>query len=128
MTRIILALLFCYSAFAQAIFTPGVPPNSAPVPAKLVATAGTGANGTTCTITGDTFPATKLTFNCTVGGIANFISGTLPFPAAAPFMALTIQLNSDPNVQTLMLYLVPGASGIAAQVSVNGGAPVTGTF
>lgn len=121
----ILLFLLSLGLHAQATFTQGSKPTAA-VPSQLVANSPDGS--VKCTLTGDTFPATKVNFSCTVAGTAGFVNGPIPFPAGAPFFALTLQINSGTNANTLMVSLTPGTNGIALQATVNGSTPATGTF
>ena len=119
---LLLLCAFASLAAAQITYTPGSAPQAA-VPTKVVATAGSGASAVSCTLTGDTFPATKVTIACTVGGVT-ISPYTVPFAAGT---AYTFQHNYNGNVLTLILSEPTGGGAIAFQAN-NGGSPTTGSF
>jgi len=110
--------------FGQTVsYTPGAAPQSA-VPTKVVATAGTGTTAVACTLTGDTFPAAKVTIACTVGPVT-IAPYTIAFTAGT---AYTFQHNFDTNAVTFSLSVPSSGGPIAFQATANGSAPTNGTF
>lgn len=122
MKLVLLALLSLPLFGQQASFTQGTAPTAAK-PSVLSIPMGT---GTACTITGNTFPATTLTFSgCNAGGVT-LPSFTIPNTLTLPW-ALTIQVNSGTNASAFILQIT-AASPFTVQATVNGAAAVGGTF
>lgn len=110
------------SIVAQApTFQQGNPPATAK-PSVLTIPGG----GTSCTVTGNTFPATQITVGaCTFGGVT-IPSFTIPNTVTIPW-AITYQINSGTNASTFILS-VTSTTPFTIQATVNASPAVGGTF
>lgn len=125
----LLLLAFVAPLLSAQVYTPPVQPTAA-VPGKMVAPAGSGATGTSCTFIGNAVPATAVIINCTLGTQVLISSVTVPISSTSS-IAVTLQINSGAGLataNTVMISATPATSGITVSATVNGGTAVTGSF
>lgn len=105
----------------QATFTQGTPAVAAKASQLVIAN-----GGPSCTITGNTFPATTVTVGtCTFGGVT-IPSFTVPSTVVLPW-AITIQSNVGSAAATFTLSIT-SVTPFTVQATVNGATPVGGSF
>jgi hypothetical protein len=122
MKRLLLVCLLALPVlYAQAVFTPPVPPSGGSA-GKLSLAAGTSPNNLGCIVNGNAVPATALVFNCSIGAtvIPQF---TMQFPSGTAF---TFQFNFGGHAITAILQ--QASAGVTVSATADGGTPVTGTF
>lgn len=120
--KLIILMLVSVGLYGQVVYTPSIPPQTA-VAAKVIATAGTGVNSVSCTVVGNTVPATAIIASCVVG-TTNIPAYTIPLSIG---VAYTFQFNFDVNAVTFIINK-PSSGPITARVTANGSPETNATY